>query len=270
MSIVHYKSITDRNVLFVGTDLGVYVKDGSNDWAAYNTGLPSVVVTELEIFYNSGGTDKLRAGTYGRGLWETEISSPLPVELTTFTATASNGSKVLLNWETASEVNNYGFHVERQSAPSINDVDEENWESIEFISGHGNSNSPKYYSFTDINPSGGSNFIYRLKQVDIDGKFEYSEMVEVTITPNDFVLNQNYPNPFNPTTTISYRVPVRSLVSIAVYDVLGREIVNLVNEYKDSGIYEAQFDAGNLPTGIYYYTLRAGDFSQTSKMLLVK
>jgi len=270
MSIVHYKSVTDKNVLFVGTDLGVYVKDGSSNWAEYNTNLPNVVVTELEIYYNSGGTDKLRAGTYGRGLWETEILSPLPVELTTFTASSSSGSSVSLNWETATEINNHGFHVERQSAPSVSEIKEENWETLEFINGHGNSNSPKYYSYTDNNPSGGSNFIYRLKQVDIDGQFDYSDMVEVTVSPDQFVLNQNYPNPFNPTTTISYRVPVRSIVTIDVYDVLGREIVSLVNEYKESGIYEAEFDASNLPTGIYYYTLKAGDFSQTSKMLLVK
>ncbi|MFH1194376.1 MAG: hypothetical protein V1720_01610 [bacterium] len=114
MCIVQYKDLTDRNVLFVGTDVGVYMKDGTNAWAAYNSGLPNVVVSELEIFYASGGAvDKLRAGTYGRGLWETDINAPLPVELSSFTASVKENS-VLLKWMTATEVSNYGFEIERK------------------------------------------------------------------------------------------------------------------------------------------------------------
>ncbi|MCB9250221.1 MAG: hypothetical protein H6613_17560 [Ignavibacteriales bacterium] len=126
MSIVHYKKATDRNVLFVSTDLGVYVSEQAlptnalakanvSDWSQYNTGLPNVVVSELEIYYAPTGPDKLRAATFGRGLWETDIDAALPVELTSFAATSVEGNKVSLNWETATEVNNYGFQIERKS-----------------------------------------------------------------------------------------------------------------------------------------------------------
>ncbi|MEZ4822811.1 MAG: hypothetical protein R2942_10470 [Ignavibacteria bacterium] len=109
MSIVYKKNISTAEVLFVGTDAGVYLKDGTMDWASYNTGLPNVVVTELEIFY--GGTvDKLAAGTYGRGLCETDIDAALPVELSSFVSSVDQNN-VTLNWTTASERNNSGFEI---------------------------------------------------------------------------------------------------------------------------------------------------------------
>lgn len=267
MSVVHYKRATDRNVLFVGTDLGVYVKDGANDWASYSTGLPSVVVTELEIYYNPSGTDKLRAGTYGRGLWETEIDATLPVELTTFVANSNNGNTVSLDWETSTEVNNYGFEIERKIT-SANTSD--SWENLGFVQGAGNSNSHKFYSYIDNSLSGGNTFAYRLKQLDINGQFEYSDIVEVNVIPNSFILEQNYPNPFNPNTKISYRLPYRTNVQLTIYDVLGKEIKQIENEIKESGLYSVEFDANELPSGVYYYSLKAGDFSQTRKMMLVK
>ncbi len=190
MSIVHNKSVTSKNILFVGTDLGVYAKQGANDWVEYNSGLPGVVVTELEIYYNPSGTDKLRAGTYGRGLWETEILSPVPVELTSFTAN-QKGNSILLNWTTATEVNNYGFSVEQSSTLFPN------WKERAFIEGHGNSNSIKNYSYVDNSTEGG-NLKYRLKQIDTDGSFEYSEEVEVVFNKAyKYSMEQNHPNPFN-------------------------------------------------------------------------
>lgn len=289
MSIVHYKKATDRNVLFVSTDLGVYVSEqalpGSpppptslqkvnvSDWAQYNTGLPNVVVAELEIFYAASGPDKLRAATFGRGLWETNVDAALPVELTSFSANSIEGSKVSLNWETATEVNNYGFEIERQSVTDLDKtskLSEDCWTSIGFINGSGNSNSPKQYSFVDELISGGSNFAYRLKQIDIDGKFEYSDVVEVKVLPTNFVLQQNYPNPFNPETKISYSVPSTNLITLSVFDVLGREVVKLVNEIQEQGVYEAGFDASQFPSGIYFYSLQAGEFTMTKKMMLLK
>jgi photosystem II stability/assembly factor-like uncharacterized protein len=286
MSIVHYKKATDRNVLFVGTDLGVYVSEqalpappttlskvNASDWAQYNSGLPNVVVSELEIFYAASGPDKLRAGTYGRGLWETDIDAALPVELTSFTVNSVEGNRVSLQWETATEVNNYGFEIERQNSNKINKLSELNaddWKSIGFIEGHGNSNSTKLYSFIDESVSGGSNFVYRLKQIDIDGKYEYSDLVEIKVVPVNFELTQNYPNPFNPTTIIKYSVPMKSQISLTIFDLLGREISKLVNGVQETGVYEASFDASKLSSGIYYYTLSAGDFTQTKKMMLVK
>lgn len=266
MCIVHYKEATDRNVLFVGTDLGVYVKDGINNWASYNTGLPNVVVTELEIYYNPSGTDKLRAGTYGRGLWETDIDAALPVELKTFNFSINNNI-VSLNWETASEVNNYGFEIEKKTIASDT---ESLWRKIGFVEGFGNSNSPKFYEFNDQISEGGNKFEYRLKQIDINGQFEYSDKIEVEITPNEYLLTQNYPNPFNPTTNITFNLPQKSEVSIKVFNMLGKEIKELVNEVKDVGIYSVEFNANNLPSGVYYYSLKTNNYTQTKKMLLVK
>lgn len=270
MSIVHYKKATDRNVLFVGTDLGVYVKDGANAWAAYNNGLPNVVVSEIEIYYNPSGTDKLRAGTYGRGLWETDIDAALPVELTSFAVNSVKGANASLEWETASELNNYGFEIERKQVETVPNEKDINWETIGFVQGSGNSNSSKFYSFLDENIDGGSTFAYRLKQLDINGQFEYSDIVEIILIPNEYLVNQNFPNPFNPTTKISYRLPERSEVKLTIFNVLGKEVRKLINDVKEAGLYSIEFDAANLPSGVYYYTLAAGDFSQTKKMMLLK
>ncbi|MBL1213643.1 MAG: T9SS type A sorting domain-containing protein [Ignavibacteriae bacterium] len=185
----------------------------------------------------------------------------LPVELTSFTV-SNKGSSVQLEWNTATEINNYGFEVERASLAG-------NWSNIGFVQGYGNSNAPKSYSFTD-NPNNGTKFLYRLKQIDTDGQFEYSDIVEVEITPTEFVLEQNFPNPFNPTTKISYTLPERSSVSIKVYDAIGNEIAELANGEKEAGVYEVEFIAENLPTGIYFYHFNSGKFSQTKKMMLLK
>lgn len=266
MSIVHYKAATNRNVLFVGTDVGVYVKDGSNNWASFNNGLPNVVVSELDIYYG-GGTNKLRAGTYGRGLWETDIDATLPVELSSFTASVINNF-VSLIWTTKTEENNFGFEIERMS--NVKGQTSNEWEKIGFVSGSGNSNSPKSYTYEDKTVSSGI-YSYRLKQIDIDGQYSYSKIVEVDLTiPNKFSLEQNYPNPFNPTTKISWQSPVSSWQTLKVYDVLGNEAATLVNEYRDAGSYEIEFDASSLPSGVYFYKLQSGDFIQTRKMTLIK
>ncbi len=192
--------------------------------------------------------------------------NPLPVELSTFSALSIN-SGVELKWSTATEVNNYGFEVERKSNSS--------WEDIAFIPGHGNSNSPKQYSYTDNNLIGGSNFQYRLKQIDNDGKFEYSNILEVTAVPAKFELSQNYPNPFNPSTTIKYYTPQNSFVTLKIYDMLGREIATLVNEQISPGYHEAIWNGldskgVSVSSGVYIYRLTAGNFTKTKKMNLLK
>ncbi len=189
--------------------------------------------------------------------------SALPVELTSFTA-SNKGISIELKWNTATEINNYGFEVLRATQN-----EKSNWKKIGFVEGHGNSNSPKNYIFTD-NPNNGTKFNYRLKQIDTDGQFEYSDVVEVEIQPTEFLLSQNYPNPFNPATKISYTLPERSMVSIVVYDAIGNEIIKLENGEKEAGIYAVEFNAENLPTGIYFYHFNAGKISQTKKMMLLK
>jgi hypothetical protein len=201
--------------------------------------------------------------------WQFPDGTPLPVELTTFTANYING-KVELNWQTATEVNNYGFEVERQI---LNQVQNDNaWEKIGFVEGNGNSNSPKDYLFTDDFANDGS-FSYRLKQIDSDGNFTYSDIIEIDLTnkvPSKFELCQNYPNPFNPSTTINYQLPVSGFVSIKVFDVIGNEVATLVNEQKTSGSYKIIFNASNLASGLYLYKLETNGFVQTKKMTLIK
>jgi hypothetical protein len=112
---------------------------------------------------------------------------------------------------------------------------------------------------------------YRLKQIDFDGQFEYSNVIEVDAgLPKVFALEQNYPNPFNPTTVISYQLPVASEVSLKVYDVLGKEVMTLVNGRQAAGAYNYTLNASNLSSGVYFYRLRAGNFVSTKKMMLVK
>ena len=191
---------------------------------------------------------------------------PLPVELSSFTATF-NQNAVNLKWQTKTEVDNYGFEVERTSSmTSPSQV----WEKIGFIPGNGNSNSPKDYSLTDKNPSGGSKFIYRLKQIDNDGKFEYSKEVEIELVPNEFALYQNYPNPFNPATNIKFALPKAAKVTLLVYNLLGEKVATLLNEDKEAGFYDVQFNASNFSSGVYIFRLTAGDFVQTKKMTLMK
>ena len=195
-------------------------------------------------------------------------SGPLPVELTSFTASTAN-NKVSLNWQTATEVNNYGFEVERAStSPGMT------WEKIGFIQGHGNSNSPKEYSFSD-KPFGGNEFKYRLKQIDFDGQYEYSKEVEVSIDiPQEFSVSQNFPNPFNPSTNIKFSIPSDDNVVIKVFNVIGMEVVTLLNEHRQAGTYHIEFSAiggaSDLASGIYFYKVVSGNHSDIKKMILLR
>ena len=143
--------------------------------------------------------------------------SLLPVELSSFSASII-GSIVKLNWKTETEVSNYGFDIERKAGSRLSEVG--NFEKIGFVEGHGNSNSPKYYSFEDINLTTGK-YSYRLKQIDTDGQFEYSKVIEVDLdAPMKYELSQNYPNPFNPITTIQFSIPQAVEVKLMIYNIL--------------------------------------------------
>jgi hypothetical protein len=188
----------------------------------------------------------------------------LPVELVAFTVSKIiNNNSVVLRWETATEVNNFGFEIERKSETI-------EWTKIGFVQGNGNSNSPKSYRFIDDNIVASNKFSYRLKQIDNDGKFEYSKIVEIDLGFYSFNLFQNYPNPFNPSTKISYQLPNESKVAIKIYNLLGSEVMELLNEQKEAGIYEVEFNADNLSSGTYIYKISADNFVQTKKMILLK
>ncbi|MFA6026302.1 MAG: T9SS type A sorting domain-containing protein, partial [Ignavibacteriaceae bacterium] len=199
-------------------------------------------------------------------------SNALPVELYSFAAN-SKSNEVELNWTTATEVKNYGFEVERIRNEELGI---RNWEKVGFVQGHGNSNSPNEYSFTD-KPLGGSEFKYRLKQIDFDGKYEYSKEVEIDLgMPTKFSLEQNYPNPFNPSTVIRYTLPFESNVKLIVYNFIGEVVKELVNETVSSGYQEVRFEAGKLSSGIYFYILYTTsldgkqNYQSVKKMALIK
>jgi len=190
--------------------------------------------------------------------------TPLPVELSSFSASAfENGIK--LDWKTETEVNNYGFEIEH-SLTSLETM----WKTIGFIEGNGNSNSPNEYSFIDKDISGGK-YYYRLKQIDNDGTFTYSKIIDFdTGKPLSYELDQNYPNPFNPVTTIKFTIPEANKVTVNVFNVLGEEIAEIVNQWMEAGTHEVNFDATDLNSGIYLYRIKAGNFVTTKKMTLLK
>ena len=189
-----------------------------------------------------------------------------PVELVSFNAKMRD-NVALLDWVTATEVNNYGFEIERSKKL---EVKSEMWEKIGFVNGNGNSNSPKDYSFVDDNVTTGK-YSYRLKQIDNDGQFEYSKSIEVNLkAPKNFELNQNYPNPFNPGTTIRFSIPEAGNVKLNIFNSLGEEVANLVDEFREAGTYKINYDASGLSSGIYFYQLRINEFTSIKKMLLIK
>ncbi|MBV6513794.1 MAG: T9SS type A sorting domain-containing protein [Ignavibacteriales bacterium] len=192
------------------------------------------------------------------------FGSPVPVELTSFTGTAVNG-KVLLNWATATEMNNKGFEVERRAAGAA-------WQNIGYVQGNGTTTEPRRYSFTDASLTKDGDYEYRLKQVDHNGDYEYSKViaVNVSVTPENFVLHQNYPNPFNPSTQISYSLPSGSYVKLVLYDVIGNVAGYIYDGYQDAGHHSVNYDASHLTNGVYYYQITAGDFRAVKKLILMK
>jgi hypothetical protein len=214
--------------------------------------------------FNGDGKPDMALGngsSAGVSLLLNDVNLPLPVELISFTANVFNSS-VTLNWSTANEVNNFGFDIER----CVNKI----WQKIGFVPGNGNSNSPKEYSYVDRSPVPGGKISFRLKQIDNNGKFKYSDQIEVEIIPNNYSLRQNYPNPFNPSTTINYSIAKDGAVKLKVYNLIGEEVVTLVNEVKQAGNYNISFNASTLPSGIYFYKLESGNFVNSKKMILLK
>ena len=190
-------------------------------------------------------------------------SGVLPVEMNSFSSIV-RGRDVTLFWSSDKEMNNAGFDIERATEPG-------SWSRVGFVRGYGNSNTVNYYSYTDRGLSTGKYF-YRLKQTDINGNFEYFNLNnEVNIgIPAKFELSQNYPNPFNPTTNVEFGIPDLGYVSLKVYNASGKEVATLVNEVKTAGYYTVNFNASNLSSGVYFYSLSVNNFTATKKMMLLK
>ncbi len=199
------------------------------------------------------------------------IYTAVPVELTSFTAN-SNESSVSLNWITSTETNNKGFEIQRCADDKTNGP--KNWKTLGFIAGSGTSSESHNYSFVDKNPISGSS-LYRLKQVDFNGTFRiYGPVSSSYMGVTEYSLQQNYPNPFNPSTVIKYSIPKAGFVSLKVYNVLGSEVASLVNGYMEAGNHEINFSTNisgkELGSGIYFYTIKAGNYTQTKKMVVLK
>jgi photosystem II stability/assembly factor-like uncharacterized protein len=188
----------------------------------------------------------------------------IPVNLVSFSAEVINND-VLLSWKTATETNNSGFEIQRKLTSA------KNWETISFVKGAGSSTEIKEYNYSDMGLNPGK-YIYRLKQIDYDGTINYSNQIEVNVIelPLTISLEQNYPNPFNPSTTIKFSIPSKTFVTLKIYDALGKEIITLINEELNAGIYNATWNAENLSSGVYIYSLKAGDVKLVKKMNLIK
>jgi len=234
----------------------LYTTDGGTVW------IKSAKFPSGSVMYDIAirGSYLWIAGSVGviiRGFSDPQI----PVELVSFAANVDEGM-VTLNWSTATETNNRGFEIERRFESS-------QWENVGFVPGAGTSTEFKAYSYLD-SPSADKVY-YRLKQVDFDGSFEYSNEIEVNLNiPLEFALEQNYPNPFNPATTINYSIAKAGLVSVKIYNTLGEEVMQLVNTQQQPGRYSVKFNASNLTSGIYFYQIKSGDFVSVKKMMLLK
>jgi photosystem II stability/assembly factor-like uncharacterized protein len=252
---------------YTANDFGVYRSTNSGtNWLREGVGMPFVPAIDFDYVF-ANGIRYLRVATHGRSAFETDLDFIIPVELTHFTAIAKN-SNVELKWITATELNNSGFEIQRS-------INEEPFGKIAFVPGHGTTTEVQSYNYIDEKASG---FLrYRLKQIDYDGTFSFSDIVEVQSLFNlSFELSQNYPNPFNPITNISYTLPKGGRVTLTVYNTIGEVIGTLVNEVQAASRYEAVWDASMQTSGVYFYTLEVAPtdgsevFKKTNKMILLR
>ncbi|MDX9711550.1 MAG: M14 family zinc carboxypeptidase [Ignavibacteriaceae bacterium] len=258
---------------------GNYTKPGSGSFQPPNqpvySGIQSTWVNEMMDLsnYNSNQV-KLRFElksdyTVNRDGWYVDdigilIYGIVPVELSLFTAIPQNND-VLLNWVTASETNNLGFDIERRSVNN-----NAGWQKIGFVNGKGTTIERSTYSFRDVNPVEGKSF-YRLRQIDFDGSVKIFDAVEVDFNiVKEYSLSQNYPNPFNPETDISFSLAKSDNVTLKIYNILGSEVVTLVSEFMEAGKHKIKFNASDLTSGVYLYTIKSGNFTATRKMILMK
>ncbi|MEO8665598.1 MAG: T9SS type A sorting domain-containing protein [Ignavibacteria bacterium] len=247
--------------LYAGTETGIYRStDEGTTWSTFTFGMPSYVPVDELVLQKESGI--LMAFTHGRSVFATDV--PLPVELASFSSEVS-ANNVKLNWTTSNEFNNSGFGIERKLS------DQSEWKNLSFVPGFGTSNGLNQYSYLDRNLNTGK-YDYRLKQIDYNGNYQYYGLDNEAVigTPLQFYLSQNYPNPFNPSTKISYEVPADGIISVKVFDIIGKEILTLVNEFKPAGYYTEIFNGSNFPSGVYFYKVVAGEFVGVKKMIMVK
>jgi parallel beta-helix repeat protein len=255
MNII-YGNIQGLNVydLYNNCTNDIYAQN--NDWGVYDS-----LSIENHIFH--------KADNPLHGLVRfIPFSLQIPVELSSFTAEIAANS-VKLNWSTATETNNRGFEIQRSVIPS--EARNLYWVAVGYVNGNGTTTKSQNYSFVDKGLASGK-YLYRLKQIDLNGSFQYSKEIKVEIiSPKEFVLEQNYPNPFNPATRINWQSPVSGWQTIKLFDLLGREIETIVDGYYEAGKHSTFYNVNStLPSGIYFYRLQADNITLIKKMILLR
>ncbi len=239
--------------------------DGGSSWELQFTFSPPFYFKPKQIFF----VDSLHGWVIGENgiILHTSNGGVIPVELISFNARVIE-DMVILEWTTATETNNQGFEIYKKSEVKSQGSE---WEKIGFVPGFGTTTEPRSYSFIDENITTGI-YYFRLKQIDYNGTFSYSDIVKIEFNqlPTKFNVYQNYPNPFNPVTTIKYDIVKAQSVKVTIYDIIGREVATLVNEQQQPGSYEIKWDASNVSSGIYFYQLKTKDYVYTKKMILMK
>ena len=256
-----YSWITSMSdTTFADGDFRSYISSGPMNYTVDDTVWTTYAIVagdDLTQITDNGFNASVKAYNLG---WTQMV---VPVELSSFTANVNSDGQVVLNWSTATEINNRMFEIQRKDANN-------EYATVGFINGSGTTTEPKEYSFVDKNVNNGT-YTYRLKQLDFDGKVSYSNTVDVNVSgPRTFNLAQNYPNPFNPTTTITYSVPQAGKVKLAIYNLLGQEVAVLVNGVVSEGSHQVEFNAKSLPSGAYFYKLQGENSVSVKKMLLLK
>lgn len=244
--------------------------NNGNNWTQYTFPTGSTDITHVDLLYNyllESEDNAYLFATTKSGTIYALTESPMPVKLFAFSSFIS-GRNNTLKWTTSEELNNFGFEVHRTLYYKNNVF---LWQTLGFVQGNGTKNTPSNYSYCDKNLNTGE-YLYRLKQIDFNGNYEFYNLegIITIANPEKFCLSQNYPNPFNPSTKISYSIPQTGLVTLKVYDITGKEIKTLVNEFKTSGYYDITFTNDNLSAGVYFYKLNVNNFSSVKKMFLIK
>jgi len=240
----------------------LYTTDIGDTWHTHQSG------TTTDLF-SASFINELKGWVCGDDQLILHNTSGVPVELVNFTATWQE-NQILLSWITASETNNFGFEIERKIS--------DEWEVLGFVEGAGTTTEMHYYSFIDniAELNFADKLFYRLKQLDLDGAFNYSHEIEVMLTQlTEYSLHQNFPNPFNPSTTISFDLPVNSNVILTILSSIGEQVTKLADGGYVAGTHQVIFNASNLSSGLYIYRIQAvGEdgnvWVDNKKMVLMK